>query len=631
MCGLVGFTRLDPADSCADILEAMLAPIQHRGPDGKGLYIDNGLALGHVRLAVIDLSGGRQPRCDEHDGAALAYNGEIYGYCNLAARLHDGGIVLRDRSDTEVLFQMLKTRGVEATLAEIDGMFAFAYREAATGRLFLARDRFGEKPLFYGFRNGVLVFASEVRAIRQHPLFRDCGFDRDAVARYLTLQYLPGEDSGYEDIKKLPPGHLLEFQNAEIQLKRYWKPQPGCGKRHAETPAERISHLEGLFSESIRQRLVADVPVGVFLSGGLDSSLVAAFAAQHMSAVTAFSVRMDGASFDETPFARATAEHIGIPHEVVEFRQTDLTNAFDSVAEHLDEPMADASLLPTFLVCQAARRKVTVALGGDGADELFAGYPNFIARRLGALMALTPRVAGSALRLTIDALSSSEGYMGLGFKLRQLSYGFGHHPDHQTHQWMAAFSAAEQRSLWHSEAIPVETDGGLGRQVTRILSESGCRDGFDRLQYLFIVGYLAEDILTKVDRASMYNSLEVRAPFLARDFAEYAFSLPQSDKLNGLETKSLLKKMALRHLPEPVVRRRKHGFAPPLASMLRGPLKGRVGDVLFDAGNPLAAWFRREEIERYWHEHQSGRRDHHRKLWTLGMLMRVAAGSRVRL
>jgi asparagine synthase (glutamine-hydrolysing) len=631
MCGLVGFTLLGPAEAAREIVEAMLAPIRHRGPDGDGVHVDCGLALGHVRLAVIDLSGGRQPRCDGLDGAALAYNGEIYGYRNLADRLHDDGIVLRDRSDTEVLFQMLKTRGVEATLAEIDGMFAFAYREAATGRLFLARDRFGEKPLFYGLRNGVLVFASEVRAIRKHPLFSDCGFDRDAVARYLTLQYLPGEDSGYEGIKKLPPGHLLEFQNAGIRLKRYWKPQPGCGKRHVQTPAERISHLERLFSESVRQRLVADVPVGVFLSGGLDSSLVAAFAAKHMSAVTAFSVRMDGASFDETPFARTAAEHIGIPHEVVEFRQADLMNAFDSVAEHLDEPMADASLLPTFLVCQAARRQVTVALGGDGADELFAGYPNFIARRLGALMALTPRVAGSALRLAIDALSSAESYMGLGFKLRQLSYGFGHHPDHQTHQWMAAFSAAEQRSLWRSDAIPAETDGGLGRQVTRILSESGCRDGFDRLQYLFIVGYLAEDILTKVDRASMYNSLEVRAPFLARDFAEYALSLPQGDKLNGLETKSLLKKMALRHLPESVVRRRKHGFAPPLASMLRGPLKGRVGDILFDAGNPLASWFRREEIERYWHEHQSGRRDHHRKLWTLGMLMRVAAGSRVGL
>lgn len=627
MCGLVGFTSPGPAEAARGIVEAMLAPIRHRGPDADGVHVDCGLALGHVRLAVIDLSGGRQPRCDGPEEAALAYNGEIYGYRNLAAQLQDDGIVLCDRSDTEVLFQMLKMRGVEATLGEIDGMFAFAYREATTGRLFLARDRFGEKPLFYGLHKGALVFASEVRAIRRHPLFRNCDFEKEAVARYLTLQYLPGMDSGYEGIKKLPPGHLLEFRNGEIQLKPYWQPKPGLGKRHSESPAERISHLEGLFSESVRQRLVADVPVGVFLSGGLDSSLVAAFAARHMNAVTAFSVRMEGESFDETPFARTTAEHIGIPHELVEFGQTDLLHAFDSVVEHLDEPMADASLLPTFLVCRAARRKVTVALGGDGADELFAGYPNFKARRLGALMALTPRVAGSALRLAIDSLPSSERYMGLGFRLRQLSYGFGHHPDHQTHQWMAAFSAAEQRSLWRSEAAPVEADGGLGRQVSHILSKSGCEDGFDRLQYMFIVGYLAEDILTKVDRASMYNSLEVRAPFLARDFAEYALSLPRCDKLKGLETKSLLKRMALRHLPESVVRRRKHGFAPPLASMLRGPLKSRIGNVLFDAGNPLAGWFRREEIERYWRDHQSGRRDHHRKLWTLGMLMRVAAGS----
>ena len=626
MCGFVGFTSPAGIDAARDIAIAMLAPIRHRGPDADGIFIDETLALGHVRLAVIDLDGGTQPRCDAVTGDALVFNGEIYGYRELADRLRADGVVLRDESDTEVLFQMLKRHGVARTLNEIDGMFAFAYRDGATGHLVLVRDRFGEKPLFYGHREGVLVFASEVRALRQHPLFRTSGLDRDAIARCLTLQYLPGEDSGYEGIRKMLPGHLLEFQSERIVQKRYWIPRVR-GAATSESLIERIDHIESLFSASVRQRLVADVPVGVFLSGGLDSSLVAAFAAKHMSAVTAFSVRMEGESFDETPFARATAEHIGIPHEVVEFRQADLLNAFDSVVQHLDEPMADASLLPTFLVCQAARRKVTVALGGDGADELFAGYPNFTARRLGALMALTPRIAGSALRLVIDALSSSESYMGLGFKLRQLSYGFGHHPDHQTHQWMAAFSAAEQCSLWRSDAAPIKPDGGLGWQVNHILSESGCQDGFDRLQYLFIVGYLAEDILTKVDRASMYNSLEVRAPFLARDFAEYALSLPRRDKLKGLETKSLLKQMALRHLPESVVRRRKHGFAPPLAAMLRGPLKSRIGDVLFDAGNPLAAWFRREEIERYWRDHQSGRRDHHRKLWTLGMVMRVAAGS----
>lgn len=603
-----------------------MAPIRHRGPDAQGICVDDSLALGHVRLAVIDLAGGAQPRSDANTGDALVFNGEIYGYRDLADRLRADGIVLKDDSDTEVLFQMLRRYGVARTLNEIDGMFAFAYRDGASGRLFLVRDRFGEKPLFFGYREGVLVFGSEVRALRQHPFFRSSSLDRDAIARCMTLQYLPGEDSGYEDIRKLMPGHLLEFESEPVVQKRYWKPRLQRAAT-AENLIERIEHLESMFSASVRQRLVADVPVGVFLSGGLDSSLVAAFAAKHMSGVTAFSVRMDEDSFDETPFARAAAEHIGIPHEVVEFGQVDLLHAFDSVVHHLDEPMADSSLLPTFLVCQAARRKVTVALGGDGADELFAGYPNFTARRLGALMALTPRFAGSALRLAIDALSSSESYMGLGFKLRQLSYGFGHHPDHQTHQWMAAFSAAEQRKLWQRDEAPIEPDGGLRQQVNHILSESGCQDGFDRLQYLFIAGYLAEDILSKVDRASMYNSLEVRAPFLGRDFAEYALSLPRRDKLNGMETKSLLKRMAMRHLPATVVRRRKHGFAPPLAAMLRGPLKSRIGDVLFDAGNPLAAWFRRQEVERYWREHQSGRRDHHRKLWTLGMVMRVAAGA----
>ena len=605
----------------------MLAPIRHRGPDGDGVHVDNRLALGFVRLAIIDLKGGAQPRRDDATGDALVFNGEIYGYRELAGELRRDGVNLRDQSDTEVLFQLLKRDGPEATLSRIDGMFAFAYRDGASNRLFLARDRFGEKPLFYGLRNGVLAFASEIRALRRHPLFRDCGFDRNAIARYLTLQYLPGDDSGYEHIKKLPAGHLLEFGSSQIRLTRYWKPRPGGVEHGRESPAERIAHLESLFSASVRDRLIADVPVGVFLSGGLDSSLVTAFAAKHMSAVTAFSVRMSEESFDETPFARATAEHLGIPHEVVEFGHGDLLRAFDRVLEHLDEPMADASLLPTFLVCEAARRKVTVALGGDGADELFAGYPNFKARQFAALMALTPRLAGAAVRRVLDSLPSSDRYMGLGFRLRQLSYGFGHRPDHQTHQWMAAFSAAEQRRLWRADAAPAESDGGLSLQVDSMLAESGCRSGIERLQYLFIVGYLAEDILTKVDRASMYNSLEVRSPFLARDFAEYALSLPQRDKIKGLETKSLLKRMALRHLPARVVQRRKHGFAPPLASMLRGALKSRIGDLLLDRSNPLAGWFHQPEVERLWREHQSGLRDHHRKLWTLGVLMHVAAAS----
>lgn len=627
MCGLVGFTSPGAYGTARDLIVTMLEPIRHRGPDGDGVFVDNGLAVGHVRLAVIDLAGGQQPRHDNQTADTLVFNGEIYGFRELARQLTEEGVLLRDRSDTEVLFQMLRRYGPKVTLAKVDGMMAFAYREGGSGRVFLARDRFGEKPLFYGMRNGVLVFASEVAAIRRHPLFHDSGFDRQAVARYLTMQYLPGGDSGFEGIKKLPPGHLLEFHAGKLSLTRYWKPQPHSGNPRLHSSSERISRMETLLSESIRDRLVADVPIGVFLSGGIDSSLVAALAAKHVANVTAFSVRMGDESFDETPYARMAAQHLGIPHEVVEFGNTDLINAFDRVCEHLDEPMADASLLPTFLVCQAAKRSVTVALGGDGADELFAGYPNFKARRFSTLMGLTPRFVGAALRQLIDSLPPPGHYMAPSFKLRQLTYGFGHPPDHQTHQWMAAFSAPEQRRLWRHDAAPEDADGGLQREVDRMLAESGCTHSFERLQYLFITGYLAEDILAKVDRASMYNSLEVRSPFLGRDFAEFALSLPRHDKLNGMETKSLLKQLALRYLPVSIVRRRKHGFAPPLAGMLRGPLKERIGDALFDTSNPLAPWFRREEIERYWHEHQRGIRDHHRKLWTLGVLMRVATHS----
>lgn len=622
MCGIAGFTGARRHADPATIAWGMLEPIRHRGPDGDGVRVAGDCALAHLRLAVVDLAGGAQPRVDPATGDALVFNGEIYGYRALAAELTAAGVELADRSDTEILFRLLQREGIERVLARIDGMFAFAFVEGATGVVHLARDRFGEKPLYWGARDGALVFASEPRSLRRHPAWADASVDDAAVARFLHFEYLPGERALWRGVRKLMPGTRLRFADGEATTHRYWVPEPGVSPTVAEDEAARIDRLDALLDVSVRERLIADVPVGVFLSGGIDSSLVATYAARHAPGITAFTVAMPEASYDETPAARLLAERLGMRHEVLPLDDAALYDAFDALCTKLDEPFADSSLLATWVVCRAARRHVTVALGGDGADELFAGYLNFKADRFSGAMRHVPPVLGGLLRAALGTLARDEGYMSLDFKLRQLSHGFGLPPERQWSAWMAPFAPEDLAALWRAPpAAGAEDD---------LVAELGLADGAPwstaRLLSLFTRSYLPEDILLKVDRASMWNSLEVRAPFLARGFAEYALSLPSSDKIAGGETKRLFRKLARRHIPAEIIDRPKHGFAVPLAGLLRGTLKVRVGDMLLDPASPLWTWFRRDAVERLWHEHQSRRRDHRKRLWTLFTLAVAARG-----
>ena len=620
MCGIAGFPH--PGGDAPAVLADMVATLSHRGPDGEGAFVDKAVALGHRRLAIIDLQGGAQPRVDKDSGDALVFNGEIYGYRELAGELRDQGVRLADRSDTEVLFWMIRRFGVEGALERIDGMFAFAFREGKSGRIYLARDRFGEKPLFYGLRDGALVFASEIKAMHRHPAFSAAALDREAVYRYLTYEYLPGESSGFEGILKLRPAHLLIFEDGVARSESYWRPRYVAGEPTLdETRA--LDRLEELLADSVRRRLVADVPVGLFLSGGVDSGLIAAMAARQSSSVKAYTVRMPEASYDETPHAARVAEHCGLDHEVVELSNTDVLEAFQAIGENIDEPLADYSLLPTYMVCKAARRGLTVALGGDGGDELFAGYSTFKARRFSSLMALLSPALGGALRWGLDRLPPAGGYMNPNFVVRHVSQGFGTRPEHQPYLWMAPFTEAEKTRLWNREFLPPAVD--TFAPIDQWLAAGAPADPVARILYLFTVTYLPEDILAKVDRASMYNSLEVRAPFLDRAFAEFALSLPAEWKIRGLETKYILKKLAARHLPGQTVYRPKQGFGLPLSDLLRGPLHEPVRDVLLDAANPVAGWFEKPAIERYLNEHGQGKRDHRKKLWTLYVLFMAAA------
>jgi asparagine synthase (glutamine-hydrolysing) len=623
MCGIAGFTS--PAADAHRILAAMKAALGHRGPDGSGAFADGRIALAHTRLAIIDVTGGAQPRVDEASGDALVFNGEIYGYRALAAELCGRGVALRDRSDTEVLFQLIRREGVRRAVERIDGMFAFAFRDGATGTLYLVRDRLGEKPLYYGMTGGDIVFASEVPALQCHPAFANAAVDRAAAYTFLLYEYLPGTMSGWQGIAKLEPGTILTMQGGELAIERYWRPWLQPAGRAAGREDEAVERLEELFSASVRDRVVADVPLGVFLSGGLDSSLVTALALKASRDLTAFSVRIGADSFDETPHAAAVARHLGIRHEIVELGEADLLAAFDAIADKLGEPLADSSLLPTYLVCRAARCLMTVALGGDGADELFLGYPNFAVQRFAAAMRMIPPAAAGLVESAVSLLPGGEGYMNRRFLARQLAQGFGAAPARQSVLWMAPFAPRRMAELWRPSALPspADRDRAFAASDEAAAAAAGL-GGVERLAQQFLTTYLPEDILTKTDRASMFNSLEVRAPFLSRALVEYALGLPTGLKLRRGIKKYILKRLACRYLPEPVVYRKKHGFAVPIGGLIRTLFWSRCQDVLMSAGNPAAAWFNRAAIERLLSEHRAGSADHGKKLWALYILFAVA-------
>lgn len=625
MCGIVGFTNRHARSEA--VISAMMRRIPHRGPDESGVYCDERIAVGHLRLTIIEPDGGHQPRVDQATGDLLVFNGEIYGYREHAEWLTSRGLALRDGSDTEVLFQMIREVGIDAAIERIDGMFAFAYRDGRSGALYLVRDRFGEKPLFFAQRGSRLIFASEIKAMLAHPDLNDAGFDARALETYLAFDYVLAPATGIEGIEKLGAGELLRFADGSLDRRTYWLPHlPSAGGAAAPsgTMDEQADRLTDLFDQSIRDRLVADVPVGLFLSGGLDSALIAARVSRLKPDTAAYTIRFEGGGYDETPYAAEVARHFGLRHHIHDVGRPELFEAIDAIEAQMDEPFADNSIVPTYLLCRAARRDVTVALGGDGGDELFAGYINFQAQVASLPLATMPKALAGIPRMLSRLLPVRDDYMSARFKFDQLFHACGEAPRYHAFQWMASFDARELAALLGRHGA----SGALADAVDRELGRSAPSSALERLQYLFCRLYLANNILTKVDRASMYNSLEVRAPFLARPLAEFALSLPGHMKIRRLETKRILRHLGRRWLPRSVTERPKHGFALPVSSLIRGALSERVTDTLLDAANPMAAVVARPEIERLLEEHRGRIRDNRKRIWSLFCLFIFARNIR---
>ena len=634
MCGIAGFIDQKgtlPASRLGKIATAMADAIAHRGPDEGNAWVDENarLAFGHRRLSIVDLSSaGRQPMVSTGGRYVICYNGEIYNAADLRLELGSKSPNFRGHSDTEVLLEACAIWGVEATVKKTIGMFAFALWDREDGRLWLVRDRVGIKPLYWSLNGGQFVFGSELRALRAFPEFSPA-LDRDALVAYLRHGYYPYPNTVFDDVHQLPPGHILTFApGSEPQMKAYWSLADVFSDARQETfqgdEAEAIDGLESLLVDAIKSRMIADVPLGAFLSGGYDSStVVALMQACSSRPVSTFSIGFNEDGYNEAVNAKAVAEHLGTAHTELYITPQEARDVIGSLPEMYDEPFADSSQIPTYLVSKLARGNVTVALSGDGGDELFAGYNRYTqADHINQWVSRVPsclrRMAAGSIRAVPpgawDTLAAAVPDRWrparTGDKAHKLASVIGASGDRIYHRLT---------SLWQDPS-DVVTDGSEPYSViTDPEVQSIAPEYVSRMQYRDTLHYLPNDILTKVDRASMAVSLEARVPLLDHRVVDYASRLPLHFKIRDGERKWILRQVLYRHVPRKLVDRPKMGFGVPIDSWLRGPLRDWAEDLL-DAGSLAAGgYFQASRIRQKWSEHLSGRRNWQHALWTVLM------------
>jgi asparagine synthase (glutamine-hydrolysing) len=620
MCGIVGFVSAqEPADEAR--VRAMADTLVHRGPDDGGVFVDGAVGLGFRRLSIIDVSGGHQPMTAAH--ATIVFNGEIYDFAAVRAQLEQRGHTFTTRSDTEVLLRGYLEWGV-GVFERVHGMFAVALWDAKARRLVLARDRFGKKPLYVTHGPFGLVFGSELKAVLRHPSVPRA-LNGAAVRRYLAFDCVPTPDCIIDGVRKLPAGHVATWENGRLTETPFYRvpdaPPHSVFEQLPSSIDAACNRLREELTGAVRRRLVSDVPLGIFLSGGVDSSAVTALAAREVPRGTlkTFSIAFAEASFDESRFARLAAKHLGTDHHEETLSAEACLDLVPKVADQLDEPFADPSYVPTYLLSAFTRRHVTVALGGDGADELFAGYDSFLAHPLGVAFGGVPREVWESVRGLTGLLPRSGGYMSFDFRASQLLAGLGR-PAHHRHQaWISSFTPESMQVLltpkWKSLGDPVaDVYAPLDSFVA-----GRTETGVELAERLYLHFYLKDDILVKVDRASMAASLEVRSPFLDTRVVELAGSLPFSLKMRGLKRKWLLKRALEPLLPAEILYRQKHGFALPVAAWLKGPLRPLVEDVLSERRLADAGVFEPAVVRRLVTEHLSGRADHRKALWSVLM------------
>lgn len=620
MCGICGwyhYTSGQPVD--AELLAAARERLAHRGPDDAGLFVAGPLGLAHRRLSIIDLESGHQPMSTADGRLTIVYNGEIYNHRELRGEMEARGHVYRTRSDTETLLYLYLERGLEM-FAPLDGMWAFALWDARERTLLLARDRLGEKPLYYSLAAGTLAFASELKALLALPwIGRE--IDVRALAEYCATLYVGAPLSILKEARQLEPGGYLLLRAGEARLGRYWSAFDHLEENRDDRETQE-ARIRELLSTSVRNRLESDVPVGAFLSGGLDSTLVVSLMRELVGGpISTFSIGFRGPGlFDELPAAEETARRLGTHHHTFTVGPEELLSALPEMIAQLDEPFADSSALPVFYVSKLARQHVKVVLSGDGGDEVFAGYNKYLGEHYYRRLEAIPAPIRSGLLVPLLSLLPESRSSPLLEKFRQvkkLLRAHGRDALGRYLAWLEQFDAAMR-----AELFTARVQGELGDfDPTGPLAEAwragARRDPLTGALTADLVRGLPGDMLTKVDRMAMRHGLEVRVPFLAPRLVEYALGLPADRKLSGTTTKAILRSAFREHLPEAVLRRPKHGFDIPMGHWLKHQLRPWAEEV-FSRGRVAArGWFNPDFVERIWQEHLADRREHNLTLWIL--------------
>jgi asparagine synthase (glutamine-hydrolysing) len=617
MCGITGWVNLteNTTNHAKDVLHTMCNSIVHRGPDSEGQWMDGRAALGMRRLSIIDLNTGDQPMFSEDRSIITMVNGELYNYREVRDDLKRRGHHFATESDIEIVPHLYQIYG-DDFVDHINGMFAISLWDTAKQKLVLARDRFGEKPLYYGVFDGKLIYASEPKALLAHPSVK-AELDLDALREYLSFDYVPAPRSIYKGISKLPAGHMLTVEGGKVGIRRYFN-LTWSKNGHVPSIGEAARELSDLLSDAVRMRLVSDVPLGILLSGGIDSSTVAAFAVRHATdKVKTFSIGFEENSFDESRYARQVATHLGTEHYEATLSVETAADLISEIGTWLDEPLSDGSLIPTYMLSRFVRHHVTVALGGDGGDELFAGYPMYYGHKVAGYYSSIPRFLRSALiEPVVNRLPVSTANLSFDYRAKRFVRSSNVDIVARHHSWFGSFAGDEQEALL-IEDVRRQTSGDIYAGPRHIFDSCDAPSEIERTQCLDVNFYMAEDILTKVDRAAMAVSLETRAPFLDPRVAQFAASLPFEYKLRGSTGKYILKKAVEGVLPAEILSRSKKGFGIPIADWLKGRLNPLMHDLLAPPRLRDQGLFEPDHVQKLIREHERGLASHHKQLWTL--------------
>ncbi len=624
MCGIVGFLTSKATEIPEyEILRKMRDVLIHRGPDDMGEFIRPINAkgpfvfFGHRRLSIIDLGTGHQPLSNEDETVWVVFNGEIYNFQELRSRLENLGHQFKTYSDTEVIAHAYEEYK-ENCFKYFNGMFAIGIWDEKENQLILARDRLGKKPLYYSLINEkTFVFASELKAIMAYPFFpREV--DPFSFMKYLFFEFIPCPHTIFKAASKIPAASYLVWDKQGIEVKQYWSPfNPQKGEKNISEVEAELRMME-LLEESVKRRLISDVPLGVFLSGGIDSSTITALAQKEVPGkIKTFSIGFEDPSFDESKYASLASRYIGTEHHEQMMTPADLLNIVPGLPEILDEPMADASILPTYLLSKFTRRYVTVALGGDGGDELFAGYPTYLAHKYAGQYQRYLGVLHSTIRYFGKLLPVSDDNISFDFKVKKFLSGIGHPPGIRNSLWLGSFSFSEINKALSPQFLDSFNEMRVTDEIVTHEKEFPFADQISLVQYLDMKLYLQESILVKVDRASMACSLEVRAPFLDHELVEFVMGLPSHYKLRGMSSKYILKRALKNQIPDEIIHRKKKGFGVPIAKWVKGELRGLFEDLLSPHRIRKEGFLNPEYVASLLQDHLFNRKDNRKQLWTL--------------